>query len=353
MRKDIYNFIVTEITEVIPGLNEMTGTAMHGRFNKWAAKALLANVYLNAKVYAGEDKWAECITQCNDIIGSGKYSLEGNYRDVFKTQNENSPEIVFAIPFDENRGGGFFVDMFSWHAALRDKRAMQITPWGSGSAMGVPQFINTYSTNDKRLADTWLMGQQFALDGVTPLKGSYDLAGQNLVFTKDLPDGLFTGEAQGYRMNKFEIKIGARFDLSNDFPFFRYAQVLMMKAECMMRTGDADGAATIVSNVRRRNFADPAAATVSPATLTGNTRYQYGYIENYMMVDAGNTEVVHYGGFMDELGWEFAWEAQRRRDNIRFGVFTTKSWLSHKPQGADRSVFMIPQVAVNANPKLK
>jgi hypothetical protein len=92
---------------------------------------------------------------------------------------------------------------------------------------------------------------------------------------------------------------------------------------------------------------------VTGASLLGNTRYKYGYVENYVMVDAGNTDPVQYGGLLDELGWEFAWEAQRRRDDIRFGVFTKKSWLSHKPQGANRAVFMIPQSAVNSNPKLQ
>jgi hypothetical protein len=352
-RKQIYDFIVTELTEAMPNLSEQAGKEMYGRFNKWAAKALLANVYLNAEVYTGEAKWGDCLRECNDIIGSNKYSLEADYRNVFITQNDNSPEIVFAVPFDEIHGGGFFVDMFSWHAALRDKRAMQTTPWGSGSAMGVSQFIDTYDPADKRLANTWLMGPQFAMDGVTPLKGSYDKAGQPLVFTKDLPDGLFTGESEGYRQNKFEIKVGARFDLSNDFPFFRYAQVLLMKAECMLRSGDAGGAALIVSDVRKRDFNDPAKATVTGASLLGNTRYKYGYVENYVMADAGNTDPVQYGGLLDELGWEFAWEAQRRRDDIRFGVFTKKSWLSHKPQGANRAVFMIPQSAVNSNPKLQ
>jgi hypothetical protein len=352
-RKDIYNFVVTELKAAIPILNDVTGTAMHGRFNKWAAKALLANVYLNAQVYAGEEKWAECQTECNDIINSGKYQLEPSYRNSFKTQNENSPEIVFAIPFDENRGGGFYVDMYSWHAALRDKFTMQVTPWGSGAAMGISQFIDTYDPDDKRLSNTWMMGQQFAADGITPLKGSYDIAGKNLVFTKDLPNGLFTGEAEGFRMNKFEVRTGARFDLSNDFPFFRYAQVMLMKAECLARTGDANSAAAIVTQVRNRNFDNPAKATVSGITLQANSRYQYGYVENYKIVDPGNTAAVKLGGLLDELGWEFAWEGHRRRDDIRFGVFTTKSWLSQKPQGADRSVFMIPQIAVNANPKLK
>ena len=120
-----------------------------------------------------------------------------------------------------------------------------------------------------------------------------------------------------------------------------------------MRTGDEDAAALIVSDIRERSFTDPAKAIVTGAALLQNSRYQYGYVENYVVVDPGNTDAVQYGRFMDELGWEFAWEAQRRRDNIRFGVYTTKSWRSHKPQGANRAVFMIPQSAVNSNPKLQ
>src|SRR5699024_5539400 len=120
-------------------------------------------------------------------------------------------EIIFAIPFDENVGGGFYPQMFSWHGALREKYNMLATPWGAGSAKGVTQFINTYDENDTRLEDTWLMGPQFASDG-SPLTGSYDQAGEPLVFTKELPNGLYTGEAEGYRMNKFKVKNGAKVD---------------------------------------------------------------------------------------------------------------------------------------------
>src|SRR5690606_21727361 len=219
--------------------------------------------------------------------------------------------------------------------------------------MGVSQFIDTYDPSDKRLEDSWLMGQQYALNGTTVLKGSYDKAGQPLIFTKDLPDGLFTGESEGYRQNKFEVKVGARFDLSNDFPFFRYAQVLLIKAECLLRLGQSAEAVKLVNQVRARNFSDEAKAKVTEENLLGNSKYQYGLIKDYKLVDKGNTEVIKYGGLLDELGWEFAWEAQRRRDIIRYGVFTKKSWLSHKPQGNDRITFMIPQAAVDANPNLK
>lgn len=352
-RADIYNFIVKEVTDALPNLSENNDKLMYGRFNKWGAKALLANIYLNAEVYTGQAKWQECLTQCNDIIASGKYNLEAKYKDIFKTDNENSTETIFSVPFDENQGQGFFIEMFSWHGALKDKVNMQATPWGSGSAQAIPQFIDTYNASDNRLADTWLMGPQFKLDGVTPILGSYDKNGQQLNFVNRLPDGLFTSETEGFRMNKFEVKIGALSNLSNDFPFFRYAEVLLMKAECQLRTGNSALAATTVTQVRTRDFADPSKALVTAAQLEGNSRYKYGFVQNYNVTDPGNQTPVKFGGMLDELGYEFPWEAHRRRDDIRFGVFTTKSWLSHKPNGDYRIIFPIPQQALNANPNLK
>lgn len=353
-RKEIYNFVVSELNEVLPDLSPDNNTLMYGRFNRWAAKALLANVYLNAKVYAGEDKWTDCLAQCNDIIASTKYNTEPNFRDIFSPTNQNSIEPIFALPFDESKGNGNFIEMYSWHAALKGKVNMLATPWGSGSAMAVSQHIDTYDPDDERLKDNWLSGPQFALDGVTPLVGSYDKAGLPLVFTKDLPNGSYTGEAEGYRMNKFEIKVGAMSNQDNDFPFFRYADVLLMKAECLLRTNDAAQAAQIVTDLRARYFkTTPAKATVTAADLQLDTKYKYGFVENYVITDPGNTEPVQYGRMLDELAWEFPWEGHRRRDMIRFGIYTKKSWLSHKPNGDYRTVFPIPQTTINSNPNLQ
>jgi len=353
-RSEIYQFVIEEITRALPHLSENNNTLMYGRFNKWAAKALMANIYLNAQVYTGKAQWQKCLVQINDIINANKYTLEPDYRDIFKTNNMGSSEIIFAIPFDENVGGGFYPQMFSWHGALREKYNMLATPWGAGSAKGVTQFINTYDENDTRLEDTWLMGPQFASDG-SPLTGSYDQAGEPLVFTKELPNGLYTGEAEGYRMNKFKVKNGAKVDLDNDFPFFRYAGVLMMKAEVLLRTGQENKAAAIVTRVRARAFAEtnPSKATVTGNELLQNSSYNYGYVEDYKIVNEGNTVPIKYGRFLDELGWEFAWEGHRRRNLIRFGVYTTKSWLSHQPNGDYRTVFPIPQTAINTNPNLE
>ena len=235
---------------------------------------------------------------------------------------------------------------------LKKKYETEATPWGCGSAMGVTQFIDTYDPEDSRLADSWLMGEQRAADG-SPLYGTYDKMGEPLVYTKDLPDGNYTSEMEGFRMNKFEIVKGEQSSSETDVPLFRYAEVLLMKAECLLRSGKP-GAGLLVTEVRKRAFKDnPELAIVTDAQLQENSSYQYGYVEHYTVTDKGNTDLIRFGRMYDELGWEFAWEMHRRRDAIRFGVYTKKSWLSHKPQGDYRSVFPIPEKVLTSNPNLE
>jgi hypothetical protein len=352
-RSEIYAFVVDEIENALTFLSEEKNTETYGRFNKWAAKTLLANVYLNAEVYTGQAEWAACMSECDDIIASGQYSLEPDFRTSFITNNEISDEIIFAIPYDEIYAGYNSIHNFSLHAASQATFELESSPWGAGGFCANPLFIDTFDPDDNRLGKTYLMGPQYASDGVTPIYCLYEKSGDPLVYTKELPDGVYVGENEGYRINKFEYRLGAKGILSNDFPFFRYAQVLMMKAECLLRTGQGGQAAQIVTEVRERAFVDdPGKAPVSSAQLEENTSYQYGYVEDYVMVDPGNTDPVQYGRFLDELAWEFAVEGTRRRDLIRFGVFTTKSWLSHTPNGDHRVVFPIIQGAIDANPNL-
>lgn len=329
------------------------GGNFYGRMNKWAAKTLLANIYLNAKVYTGEEHWDDCIQQCDDIINSNRFALSDNYKDPFRSTGvETSKEVIFTIPFDANIAGGNSIHMFSWHGELKKKYETEATPWGCGSAMGVTQFIDTYDPEDSRLADSWLMGEQRAADG-SPLYGTYDKMGEPLVYTKDLPDGNYTSEMEGFRMNKFEIVKGEQSSSETDVPLFRYAEVLLMKAECLLRSGKP-GAGLLVTEVRKRAFKDnPELAIVTDAQLQENSSYQYGYVEHYTVTDKGNTDLIRFGRMYDELGWEFAWEMHRRRDAIRFGVYTKKSWLSHKPQGDYRSVFPIPEKVLTSNPNLE
>jgi hypothetical protein len=76
-RKQVYDFIVKELTESIPLLSNKNDVSTYGRFNKWAAYTLLAKMYLNAGVYTGTPEWDKCIQACDAVINSNAgYILE-------------------------------------------------------------------------------------------------------------------------------------------------------------------------------------------------------------------------------------------------------------------------------------
>jgi hypothetical protein len=356
-RSEVFQFIVDELNAAIPNLSESSESDMYGRFNKWAAKTLLANVYLNAEVYTGTAHWDDCIAQCNDIISSNKYGLEDNYSDIFGPDRMSSSEMILGLQYDEILANGNMHPP-AYHDGARPKYKTRFGFYGAGSLKAVPQFIDTYDTSDLRLYHTWEMGLQLTPEGDT-CKCTYEKDGQPLIYTKEIQNGTYTGENEGYRMAKYPLLQGAS-GLTTTYPLFRYAEVLLMKAECLLRTNKADEAATIVSNVRARAFEDSEKATITGVQLTGDSKYQWGYYAtDYALTNdaleksEADLTPVQYGGMYDELGWEFAYENHRRRDMIRFGIYTKKSWLSHKPNGDYRIVFPIPTEVVNSNPNLE
>jgi len=317
--------------------------------NKWAAKALLAKVYLNAEVYTGTAQWDAVIKESDEIINSNSYVLDANYSDVFSSTNHNSKEIIFAVPYDEIYGQGSQIHMKTLDPLSRLVYNMSAGPWGGNCA--VPQFIDTYDTEDSRLKDSWIQGPQYhAVTGALVID-----------YQKAVPgiggDGTVAASNSGFRIGKYKIKQGATNNLDNDYPMFRYADVLMMKAEALLRKGDANGAAALVTQVRQRAFkATPAKAAVKGEDLLKGSVYQYGWQEKNGTVGVSNGGAdIKYGRFLDELGWEFAAEAHRRQDLIRFGVFQTKSWFNHNPhaQAQTRTIFPIPLGELTKNPNLK
>src|SRR5690606_26032688 len=171
----------------------------------------------------------------------------------------------------------------------------------------VPQFIDTYDPDDSRLYDTWIQGPQY-----------HATTGEEVInYVKHVPgiggDGTVAPSNSGYRIGKYEIKKGATNNLDNDYPMFRYADILMMKAEALLRTGNADGAAALVTEVRQRAFKDnPAKAAVTGAQLQQGSTYNYGWQNTDGSVDAtdGGAE-IRFGRVLDELGRECAAGAGR------------------------------------------
>ncbi|WEK35027.1 MAG: RagB/SusD family nutrient uptake outer membrane protein [Candidatus Pseudobacter hemicellulosilyticus] len=352
-RQQVFDFIVKEITDNLGLLSEESGPTMYARFNKWAAHFLLAKMYLNAEVFTGTPKWNECIAQCEAIEASENYILEASQKNVFVTENENSKEIILALPIDENYTkdwNSFDIHMQTLQPANQATYNLLYAPWGGICA--VPQFINTFDPEDNRYKDNWIRGQQYSATGA-PLNCTMGtLTGAPLNFINEVPAIDLSEEIHGLRLGKFEIADGSNVMINNDWPLFRYADVLLMRAESLLRTNRAADAATIVSNVRLRNFpANPGKATVTGPELEVGSIYDYGRRDRHVNTSEGGAN-IRYGRFLDELGYEFAQEAHRRQDLIRFDVFTKKSWFSHAPNGDYRKLFPIPAQAMRTNNKL-
>jgi starch-binding outer membrane protein, SusD/RagB family len=345
-RKQVYDFIEKELLDNMALLSEKVDNTTYGRFNKWAARATLARLYLNAEVYTGTAQWAKCIEQCDEILTKGPYSLEPTFKANFATTNNLSKEMVFAVPFDEIFATQNSIHMKTLASAHRNVLELAAQPWGGNCA--VPQFIDTYDPDDTRMKDTWIQGPQYNVSTGALI----------LTYVKKVPSIDNTDFFDGFRIGKYEIKPGARGGLSNDYPVFRLAGIMMMKAESLLRTGKADDAAVIVTNVRNRAFAatNPAKATVTGAQLQLGSSYKYGWQNvDGTIADLQGGADIPYGRMLDELGWEFAAEGQRRQQLIRFGVYSRKIWFNHRPKldGKLRILFPIPQVEIDKNPNLQ
>jgi hypothetical protein len=340
-RSEVYKFVIEELLQTIPNLPVNVDQSTYGRITKWAAYHLLARMYLNAEIYKGSNEWNKCISACDTIINSGLFELEDNYSDVFKVNNQNSKEIIFAVPYDEIYATNWSQHMKQLCPDHRYVFNMEAQPWGGSSAN--PQFINSYSIGDKRFDATWLYGDQLnAKDGSVVM-----------TLINKMPSIYYCEFEEGYRVGKYEIKLGCKGSMSNDVPYFRYADVLLMKAECLLRTDRAEEAAAIVTEVRKRCFDSLQDAMVTGNELMGNTTIQYGTLDIHGNIDdPGNQMPVQYGRFLDELGWEFAAEFRRRTDLIRFGVYQTKNWYNHTPKGDHTILFPIGEPELNTNPNL-
>ena len=316
-RATIFNNIVQELEESYPLVAASTSkTAV----TKGMAFSLLAKLYLNAEVYTGTPQWAKAEQYCDSVIALNQYSLQANALAPFVTENGGSPEIIWLIPYEEDTYKGNNLHMRTLHYNSNQTFDMTAGPWNGFAVMEA--HFNTYEDLDARKKG-FLVGQQKSVAGADLIDPGAE--GAALVLNPHIPallmDASFTAaeiRLSGARVAKFEIKIGAKDNLSNDFPVFRYADILLMKAEAMIRQGKNGD--EYVNMIRSR---------AGVTTWTGTTLTQ----------------------LLAERGREMFWEAHRRQDLIRFGEFN-KAWWEKTASTPDRNTFPIPQWAVDANPNL-
>ena len=154
----------------------------------------------------------------------------------------------------------------------------------------IPQFIKSFDPDDKRLAEWYIQGQQYDASGNVLLRSS---DGKPLVYEVEVPSIDAFDVDDGFRWGKFEYAHGITNRLSNDFPLFRYADILMMKAEALMRDGKP-GAGELVTMVRSRAFPEkPEKAIVTDEQLRGGSVYEYGRCDEYTITNEGGADIVY------------------------------------------------------------
>jgi len=318
-RDSIFNAIIGDIKASIPNLSGTAKSAV----NKYTAYALLAKLYLNAQIYTGTPMWQEAESYCDSVI-AGPYHLESNRLAPFVTQNELSPENIFTIPYDEDNYQGFILHCRTLHYNSTETFDAKTGFWNGFCTQ--EKLVDLFEDNDTR-KKALLIGQQYSSSG-TPL---VDVgASSNLIFTKQVPAlnmtaALFTSaqiRMSGARMVKFEVKKGVKFNLSNDYPIFRLADFILMKAECELRKGNVPSAKSLINQIR---------------VSAGAT--------------AWNDVDITLDNLLDERAREMWCEAHRRQDLIRFNKFKN-SWWEKAADSEINYVFPIPQTAIDSNPNL-
>lgn len=312
-RSEVFSFIERELKASIDHLPQQA----YGRFTQDAANLLLARLYLNAEVYTGTARWQDCLTACGRISGQ----LEPDYFTSFKASNQQSRETIFAIPYDSRAGtvGNYLASMTYHYEQKWALSAAGTYQWCGNGIAAQPGLYLAFDEHDVRRR-ALLIGPQIDLrTGSTIIMPA---SGNPLVYTEAIGSITEALQNEGARLGKYEDREGDAWERDYDLVLMRYAEVLLMQAECNLRLGNAAAARPFVEQVRTR-------------------------------AGLGTPERVDLALLDQELRREFVFEGRRRTDNIRFGTFF-QPWWEKDADAADKhtGIFPIPQQELNRNNKL-
>lgn len=338
-RKDVFDYCITELTELAADDSAMPAArSNYPRADKGAVLGLLARMYLNAEVYTGTPMWQEAKDACERIFTMG-YSLCPNYADLFRGDNGENPdvlnEVIFGVAYDaeqtQSYGGTSYLTLAS--IAATDVSSTQMingvnNGWGG---IRVPyeyveKYFNvrnadyttgTYDVNDKRGEMFYITGRSESMENALYvfLNGWSCLKFNNIPHDMDNDSFLATAASKAYS------------DI--DFPMIRLGEIYLIYAEACMNLGQANTAMPKLRELSER------AGVQAPTSITAD----------YLL---------------EERARELMWEGHRRTDLIRYGKFTSSSFLwtykggSFSGQGFDdhMKIFAIPASELAANPEL-
>lgn len=327
--EEAVNFILDEASAIINDLPD--GPA--NRANKDAARVLQMKTLLNRGMYLNRATPSfdaadmnQVISLADQIINSGRYSLSTNYFDNFAPNNDQiSTENIFTA---ENIGGSNSGNVRSrWFCTLHYNQ----NPSGWNGFATLSDFYDSFDSDDSRAGGAYagvtdvsginvgfLIGQQVDQDG----NELQDRFGNPLNFTPQvaLQEGGGDLEVTGIRVIKYPIDYNSGDNADNDYVYYRYADVLLMRAEAQMRMGNNSGALATVNEIRAARGAS-ALSSIDETTM------------------------------LEERGRELYWEGHRRTDLLRFGRYLD-AWQEKPASGQERLLFPIPAQSLAGNPNL-
>ena len=374
--KEIFDFIEKDLKEALPELAKKTSLGgngkLEGQWTQAGAAALLVRLYMNAKVYIGEDHFADAEQYAQDIVDGkyGTYAVADRWDAAFDWDNENCDEVIFAFPSSGETHWHYKGDMYWWSVPSKANDWLHDTKSREGShnikysaspsynpkgekynyelGMPIAQFkkypsdvrLKMYKNlSNGRREGMFIFGKiQYTDDnGNTQyLKDHHDQ------YTLDLRDAV--GKFGGTDGSKWLDKAASRLEDGDDnsgwmfakYPLYsdneedqqfeadycevRLPEIIYSLAECKLRKGDTSGAAKLLNSVRKRNYPSSDWSTVL-----------------YAPEGAATLDMKE---MLAEWGREFFAEGRRRIDLIRFGKFGNAWW--DKDADADNHTEIFP-----------
>ena len=357
-RKEVAEWIESELNDIIPALTDDVTENTYGKPTKWMAEALLAKLYINWPVYTAESvdqydaataanpKLDACIAACDEIINSGKFNL-GSVDYLHKFSYDNGWQVedfIYAIPYDAINRQGM---QYARPRTFKDMKNLLPNVYGStdkftqsfgGNMVVTPEFAKLFSLDGDIRNLSILRGDVYVRDPKTlrPTTEPFMYKGNQVHFTEDITlakkdNNIDVGnDANAYQQGCHSIKwfttpadYNNGRNQSNDLPIFRFADILLMKAEALTRQGSS-GAKALFNQIR---------TYAGAPTIANEPTLQEIY---------------------DERGREFFDENWRRNDMIRFGHYEDEFFPHYKDFPDARfdkrhRIFPVPQNTINLN----
>ena len=297
-KEEVYQQIISDLQDAA-GTLRAKGVEENGRATSGAANALLGKVYL----FRGEYELA--LTTFEKVYG--KYSLEDNYFDNFMEETEHGPESIFEVEYNDDLG-----DSAKWNSDVSGAGPNEVT--FRGQEYGMFDWFNVYPSDD--LLDEYEAGDSRYSDNFYSVGDTY--AGGVI-------EAISNDRRAGWRKYQNYYKDTNEDQASGiNMKVIRYADVLLMMAECANEVRSQSEAIGYVNEVRAR----PSVSLTPLATSLNKTQ----------TFDA----IVH------ERAVELAGEQVRFPDLVRWGM-AAEVLGKYGFQAGKNEIFPIPNREISSN----